>query len=394
MKKIMILGASILQVPAIREAKELGLKVVAVDMDPNAIGFDEHDIEKEVISTIDVPAVVFAAKKHNVCGVITVASDMPMRSVAAVSKEMGLIGISEGTALMATNKAEMRAAFERNGVASPISYKVSSKQEFEETIKKIGEKFIVKPADNSGSRGVYLVESNDEAINAYEYSCKFSRNGDVLVEEFMVGPEVSVELIVVEGKFHVLQVTDKLTTGAPHFVEIGHSQPSRLSQSDLCAIKELAIKAAKAVGINNGPAHAEIILTESGPKMVEIGARMGGGCITTHLVPLSTGINMTKATIQVAMGTKPDISPKHQKGAAIRFIIPPIGHVTKISGVREAEKLFGVEAVEIQCKVGQFVGKLESGASRIGYVIAQAETVEKAVQICEEALSKIIISVE
>lgn len=394
MKKFMILGASILQLPAIKQAKEMGLNVVAVDMDPNAVGFNEPDVEKEVISTIDIPAVVEAAKRHNVCGVVTVASDMPMRSVAAVAKEMGLVGISEETAVKATNKADMRRAFEENGVASPKSYKVSDKKEFEKIINNFNGAFIIKPADNSGSRGIFLVDNPSEAEQAYEYSHKYSRGGDVVVEEFMKGPEVSVELLAVNGKHYVLQVTDKLTTGAPHFVEIGHSQPSRLPKADVEAIKVLAIQAAKAVGIENGPGHAEIILTEDGPKMVEIGARMGGGCITTHLVPLSTGINMTEATIRTALGETPDIEPKYNRGSAIRFIIPPIGQVVKISGEQEAKNIPGIEDVQIQCKLGQTVGELESGASRIGYVIASAQTPEQAISICEEALKRIIIEVK
>lgn len=394
MRKFMILGASILQLPAIQEAKKMGLKVVAVDMDPNAIGFSEPDVEKEVISTIDIPAVVEAAKRHNICGVVTVASDMPMRSVATVAKEMGLIGVSQETAVKATNKADMRLAFSENGVASPISKKVSSKDEFDEVVKCFAGEFIIKPADNSGSRGIFLVENIDQAYEAYEYSRKYSRGGDVVVEEFMTGPEVSVELLAVNGECHVLQVTDKLTTGAPHFVEIGHSQPSQLPKEDIEAIKSLAKQAAKAVGIENGPGHAEIILTQNGPKMVEIGARMGGGCITTHLVPLSTGINMTRATIQTALGEAPDIESNIQRGSAIRFIIPPTGRVAAISGVEKAKSIPGIEAVEIQCKVGQQVGKFESGASRIGYVIASAKTPEEAIQICEQALREIIISVE
>ena len=394
MKKFMILGASILQLPAIKQARKMGLKVVVVDMDPNAVGFNEPDIEKEVISTIDVPRVVDVAKKHGVCGVVTVASDMPMRSVAAVAKEMGLIGISEETAVKATNKADMRRAFEKHGVASPRSYKVSNKKEFEKVINSFHDAFIIKPADNSGSRGIFLVNNVAEAAEAYEYSHKFSRGGDVVIEEFMRGPEVSVELLAVNGKHHVLQVTDKLTTGAPHFVEIGHSQPSRLPEASVNAIKELAIQAAKAVGIENGPGHAEIILTKDGPKMVEIGARMGGGCITTHLVPLSTGINMTEATILTALGETPDIEPKHSRGAAIRFIIPPQGKVVKMSGEEEAKGIQGIVEVEIQCKVGQLLGELESGASRIGYVIAHAQTQEEAINICESALEKIKIDVE
>ena len=395
MKKLMILGASVLQLPAIKQAKEMGLDVIAVDMDPNAIGFSESEVKKEVISTIDIPEVVKAAKKHNVDGVITVASDMPMRSVAAVAKELNLIGITAETAIKATNKFVMRQAFKEHNVACPEFYKVSTKTEFLAAMSNFSKPFIVKPADNSGSRGVFLVKDlndTDKALEAYEYSAKYSRNGDVMVEEYMVGPEVSVELFSINGVCTVLQVTDKLTTGAPHFVEIGHSQPSSLPADALQKIRNLAINASLAVGIQDGPAHAEIILTEDGPKMVEIGARMGGGCITTHLVPFSTGINMTKATIENALGLSPDITPSITKGSAIRFIIPTPGIVSSID-IEDALKVDGVKEIVVQCKVGQIIGALENGSSRIGYVITQADTVSNAIKICELALSKIKISV-
>jgi formate-dependent phosphoribosylglycinamide formyltransferase (GAR transformylase) len=107
MKKIMILGASILQLPAILKAKEMGLQVIAVDIDKNSVGFKHADVCIE-ISTIDIHRVVEAAKQYRIDGVMTLASDMPMRTVAAVAKELNLVGVSEETALKATNKAVMR----------------------------------------------------------------------------------------------------------------------------------------------------------------------------------------------------------------------------------------------------------------------------------------------
>ena len=142
-KKIMILGASILQLPAIQKAKKMGLQVVAVDMNPNAIGFNEPDIIREVISTIDIPAVVECAKKYNIQGVMTLASDMPMRTVAAVSKELGLVGITEETALKATNKAYMREALDQIGVPIPVFYKVSNREEYNDTVSKFNVPFVV-----------------------------------------------------------------------------------------------------------------------------------------------------------------------------------------------------------------------------------------------------------
>ncbi|EOW2587128.1 acetyl-CoA carboxylase biotin carboxylase subunit family protein, partial [Enterococcus hirae] len=193
-KRIMILGASILQLPAIEKALEMGLQVVGVDMNPEAIGLQVEGVIPEIISTIDIPAVVEAAKRHKIDGVMTLASDMPMRTVAAVAKELDLIGITSDTALRVTNKAEMRKVLKEHNVSIPEFYKVSNEVEYEKAILSLQFPIIVKPADNSGSRGIFKLESGEdiELIQAaYKYSKEFSRNGDVVVEEWMEGPEVS-----------------------------------------------------------------------------------------------------------------------------------------------------------------------------------------------------------
>ncbi|MBP3554300.1 MAG: ATP-grasp domain-containing protein [Clostridia bacterium] len=395
-KKIMILGASILQLPAIKCAKEMGLEVIAVDMNPNAIGFEE-DVTKEIISTIDIPAVVEAAKKHRVDGVMTLASDMPMRTVAAVSKELGLVGIADDTALKATNKACMREALHEYGVPIPKFFKVSNKKEYDEAVKQFSCTFIVKPADNSGSRGIFLVDdlSDKKGISeAYEYSHKYSRNGDVVVEEYMRGPEVSVETLTVDGECHVIQITDKLTTGAPHFVEMGHSQPTHHPKQIADRIAEVAKMANKAVGITNGPSHTEIIVTEEGPKIVELGARLGGDCITTHLVPLSTGVDMVKSCILIALGEKPDIEKKFNKGSAIRYFAQKAGTICKIDGVEDAEAIDGVRQISFVEKVGAQITEIDSSAARLGFIIAQSDNAEAAVHVCEAAMKKITIEIE
>ena len=390
MKRLFVVGASDFQLPAILEAKKMGLYVGVADINPNAVGISFAD-EYFNVSTIDLEGIYHAAKWFKADGIITLCTDMPIRALAFTCERMNLIGPDMATAIRATDKGTMIKAFETYNVAHPTYMVIDKNESVDYISQRINYPVITKPTDNSGSRGIMLVNNFSDLKGAVEYSSKYSRHGNVIIEEYMVGPEVSVEIMVVNGIPHVLQVTDKMTTGAPHFVEIGHTQPSRLGVMDKKRIMELACNAAVAVGIKNGPAHAEVILTNTGPKMVEIGARMGGGCITTHLVPLSTGINMTKATIQIALGEKPNIEKKYDKGSAIRFIIPPVGKVTSISGKKEAEQIPGIVAVEIQCAVGQVLGELENGTSRIGYVIAQSDTPEKAAEICERALNKIQI---
>lgn len=397
MKKIMILGASILQLPAIEKAKSMGLEVIAVDMNPAAVGFQVEGITKEVISTIDAPAILEAARRHGIDGIMTLASDMPMQSVALVSHALGLVGISEDTALKATNKAFMRDALREYGVPVPMYFRVKGKEAFIEAVGRIraaGYRCIVKPADNSGSRGVDLLKDDSDLEAAYAYTAQYSRGGELVVEEYMEGPEVSVETLALDGDVHVIQITDKLTTGAPYFVEMGHSQPSQLSEETKARIRAVAVAANKAIGIQNGPSHTEIKVTKDGPKIVELGARLGGDCITTHLVPLSTGVDMVECCIRIALGEKPDLTAKWDKGSSIRYLKTGTGRIKAIEGIEDARALEGVRQVSIVHGVGETAGTIKSSVDRVGFVIAQAETAAQAVEIAEAGSSKIRIEVE
>lgn len=392
MKRLLIIGASVLQLPAIQKAKEMGLHVGVVDFNPEAIGIPYAD-EYFNVSTNDEEGVYQIAKVFGADGIITLATDMPMRSVAYATQKLGLAGISYDTAVKATDKGEMIKAFEAAGVEHPWYFILSNLDDVENMLDKITYPCISKPVDNAGSRGVVLINKREELKAAVSYSSSNGRNGTVIIEEYLQGDEVSVEIIVMEGKVHILQVTDKLTTGAPHFVEMGHSQPCSLGTNNIELIHDLAKKAVMAIGIKNGPAHVEMMLTKNGPKMIELGARMGGDCITTHLVPLSTGIDMVKATIEIALGEKPDITPLFQKGSAIRYFNEIHGKIKTVEGIEVAEKMEGVHQVTLVKHIGDTVIGMGSSVDRVGYVIAQSDTAVSAAKICMDAMEKIKIAV-
>ena len=393
MKKILIIGASILQLPMIRRAKELGFRVGVVDYNPEAIGISYADDFFEV-STMDVDGVVKVAREYRPDGVTTLATDMPMRSVAAACEALGLPGISPETAFLSTDKGAMIEAFERMDVPHP-QYKIArTRVEFDRVKTDVIYPAIMKPIDQSGSRGVTFVNSLAELEASYGYSNGESRDGGVVIEEFMLGPEVSVEIVALsECNIRVLAVTDKLTSDAPHFVEMGHSQPSRLSSEMVATIKGVAMRAVRAVGITRGPAHVEIIVTRDGPKLVELGARMGGDCITTHLVPLSTGIDMVEATVRCSFGKEPDLTPKFNKGAAIRYFNVPAGVIKSITNVEEAKAIRGVRQISFVKNVGEQVTEIHESGDRLGFVIAQADTADEAIRICERAMSTVDVVV-
>ena len=232
-KNMMILGASELQVPAIRKAKELGYQIILVDYNENAVGFALADV-KLVVSTLDQEEVYRQALIYEPDVVITSTSDGPVRTAAYVNEKLGKKpDLSYKDSLCATIKSHMRKRLEENQVPIPAYFSVQNFSEFKEAVGALQGNCIVKPADNAGSRGVVLLdgeqsEDEKELRRVYEYSRENSRNGTVMVEEYMTGAEVSVEAMTVEGKTTILTITDKYITPPPYFVEIAHSEPSSL----------------------------------------------------------------------------------------------------------------------------------------------------------------------
>lgn len=395
MKKLLILGAGIEQLPGIKQAKLMGLYVIAFDYNPQAPGFEYCD-EHYVISTIDIDKAVEKASELLPDGVITLASDMPMRTVAAIGEKLGLRTIDSQTAIRATDKGIMRRALEEHGVPIPEYHTVNCESDFLCVAQKFIDRdtrFICKPTDNAASRGVVLCDKTTNLENAYKYCKDSSRKGTIIVEEYMEGYEVSVETIAEDGIVHVIAITDKLTSGAPNFVELGHSQPSMLSKEIQETIVDIAVKANKAIGIENGPSHTEIIVTKQGPKIVELGARLGGDNINTHLVPLSTGVSIVECVIRCALGEPINYLPKYSKGAAIRFFEGKPGVVKSIRGIDTAKSLTGVITVDSYVNIGDKTDYLHSSDERLGCVVAQADNAEEAINLCEEAKKSIVFDI-
>jgi biotin carboxylase len=389
-KRLFIVGASGLQLPAILKAREMGLMVAVADYNPYAAGIPYAD-EYYAVSTIDEEGVYAAARDFKADGILTLATDMPMRAVAYAAERLGLSGIRYETAVKATDKGDMIRAFDAAKVAHPWYFVVDSPGQLGAVMERLAYPCVSKPTDNAGSRGVVLIHSREDVEACVAYSASQGRRGSVILEEYMRGEEVSVEAVVIEGDVRVVQVTDKLTTGEPHFVEMGHSQPSRLHPADVEAIKDLAARAVRAVGIESGAAHVEVMLTADGPRMIELGARMGGDCIATHLVPLSTGVDMVGAAILIALGETPDVAPSLNRGSAIRYFSSGPGRVERIAGVEDARNLEGVREVVFTLRPGDFAREITSSADRVGFVVAEADTAERAVEICNEAISRVEI---
>ena len=396
MSSIFILGASRLQVPAIKKAKEKGLYVYVLDYDPNAVGIKYADSFLE-ISTIDKEAVLRAAVRYKPDYIITSTSDMPVRTVSWVCERLGKkTDISYENAICATDKVAMRECMKKNGVPIPEFHEINSFTELLKIEEKMPERYIIKPADNAASRGVILIDKKDKTDleKAYQYCVQYSRSGIILVEEFMEGPEVSVESYSIDGEPHIITITDKIVTELPFFVELGHTEPSRLKDEQQEDIRNVAMKAICAIGMINGPTHTEIKVTENGAKLVEIAARMGGDFITSRLVPLSTGVDMLECSFSSLLGEEVNCRHKFSQGAAIRFIQGEKGTLKEIRGIEDACSMPGVQEVEVYKEIGEYIKRPENSSDRVGHIISVGRNAEEAAINAENALKMIRVVVD
>ena len=395
-KKMMILGASALQVPAIKKAKELGYQIILVDYDENAVGFPLADV-KLVVSTLDQEEVYRQALIYQPDVVITSTSDGPVRTAAYVNEKLGKQpDLSYEDSLCATIKSYMRDRLKEHHVPIPEYYAVHDFEEFKRAVIQLNGHCIVKPADNAGSRGVVLLNeekhlTDDKLQQTYEYSKCNSRNGIVMVEEYMTGAEVSVEAMTVNGETTIVTITDKFITPPPYFVETAHSEPSLLDEETQEQIRAVTQKAIQAIRLINGPSHTEIKVTKNGPKIVELAARLGGDFITSKLVPLSTGVDLVGNSVLLATGREVDLKHKQKNGAAIHFILGAEGVIKKITVNEKVYQAEGIQEVILYKKAGDTVHGTRSSNDRLGHVIATGKTAQEAMARAKEAITYIDI---
>lgn len=367
----------------------MGIYVIAADGNQNAEGLKYAD-KAIVVNITSEEDVLKVAREERIDGVIHPCSEVAMNVMGRLNDELGLSGITREQAIRATNKHLMREAFERGGAPSPKSILTKSVEDAWTQFQKLDGDGILKPSRNSGSRGIAKVSRDmDKAdfVKAYDIALNESRDKSVLIEQFIEGPEFSIEIIVWNGKVNVLTVTDKKTTGAPHFVELGHNQPSCFSADDVETLKAAAVAGVKALGVNNCACHAEAKLMEGKAYLMEIGARLGGDFISTELTHLSTGIDMVAAAIDVALGTEPDLGIKEEpRGVCIRYFCPKPGKLVNISNTEILNDAH-VYLWEIYHKAGDEIPEVTSSLCRSGHVIVTEESPQKAISLAEKIIN-------
>ncbi len=391
-KTILIIGGGLLQVPVIQTAQKLGLQVVVTDYNPNVIGMKYADIPI-VMSTRDVEGSVRVAKAQNkitpINGVLTVGTDASM-TVAAVANALNLTGIKFEDAEAATNKIKMRTRFKENDVPCPDFFPVWSLKDAKKACGKLGFPVVIKPSDNMGARGVMRIDDKNILSDAFKFAKEASPSGELIIEEYMEGPELSIDAVIYNNEITITGIADRIIEYPPYFVETGHTMPSGLDDGLQAEAIQIMKNGIRAIGINIGCAKGDIKMTPNGPMIGEIAARLSGGFMSAYTYPISTGVDLMRTAIEIALGEEPgNLDPVMDRVSIERAIITEPGIVRDIQGLEEALEISGIEEIFLNVKKGDSVVKPRSNVEKAGNIIAVGDTLqeaEEAVKKCREVL--------
>ncbi|MBR1404465.1 MAG: ATP-grasp domain-containing protein [Treponema sp.] len=439
MNKILILGAGLMQKPAILAAQHLGFKAIVVDANKNAVAVPLAD-EFYPVDLKDRESLLELAKKLNkkgdLKGVFTAGTDFSA-SVSFVAENLGLPAHSFESALNASDKARMRACFEKARVPSPKFQELDesflhqatateNKTDTNEKIicanlcKSVDYPKVVKPCDNMGGRGCRLIRTEGELTPAVTHAIENSRTHRAIFEDYMEGAEFSIDSVVYNGTLTITGFADRHIFYPPYFIEMGHSLPSKCEpkiKNELIATFALGIKA---LGLTCGVAKADIKYTKNGPMIGEIAARLSGGYMSGWTFPYASGMNLTEEALKIAVGKEPDYLLSNRvslpwqphesvKGKAQPFELYEItntlvsaerawlsipGIVAKIYGLDEVKQIYGVRDVLPRAKEGDKVDFPRNNVEKCGNIIAVGINHEQAYKSAEEAVSSITLRLE
>lgn len=366
-KNIAIIGASYLQLPLIRKAKDMGYCTHVFAWAANDVGEKEADYFYP-ISIVEKDEILEKCREIGICGICSISSDLAVITVNYVGNALGLTCNTMESTEKSTNKHLMRRAFEENGDPSPKSILVDADTDLSGI--EISYPAIVKPTDRSGSRGIYKITSADQMKEAVEGALTQSLEKKALIEEFAEGTEYSVEYISYEGKHTFLAVTKKYTTGAPHFIETGHLEPAPVTEEETARIKEVVEHALDTLEVKYGASHSEIKIDDEGKiRIIEIGARMGGDCIGSDLVRYSTGYDFVRMVIQIACGEAPDFTKVCEPIAVESIFIFNQEDLDEFERIRDNEPERILQVVDMD---PELMGKATDSSTRAGCYIRRA----------------------
>lgn len=385
-KAVLVFGVGPLQESIIKRAKKMGLYTVGIDPCADATCKDCVDAF-EVVPGQDYEGHCAVVEKYGIDAIVTAATDKPLVMMARIAEKYGFPFYSVETAKWSTDKFKMKERFELGGVPHAQGRLISKAEEAEGMVFPV----IVKPRDNSGSRGVKLCRSKEELETSMNEALEVSKLDTVLVEEFIEGPEYSIEGLHHDGKSEVIQFTEKKTTEFPYNVELGHIQPAKISEENQQKIREIVAKIGSALHFENCPSHTELKINERGIFVIETSPRLGGDYITSTLTPLSTGVNLEDELLKISLGVTVNPVPKAVQYSGVRFFSFEEGSVIKHIPNSEFVKTWPhVVDFSFNLKEGEKVNRITSSLNRYGHLTLTAgnrDAIEEAFDKYEKVIS-------
>jgi biotin carboxylase len=393
-KTVLFVGAGRNQRRGIVRARELGVRVVAADGNPDAPGLALADAAA-VADILDVDAVAEVGRAHSVDGVMTFAADRAVPVVAAVAERLGLPGIGSETAHLATNKIAMRRCFAERGVPQPRFAALRTLQEAHSAARMIDFPAVLKPADSAGQRGIFLVRSEDELAAQMALTIAASPSGEAIVEEFHEGREVNTLLVARAGEVRLVTASDRLRPEGVGFgVGIAHVYPSTFFGDALAEVERVAVAAVHAIGLRDGIAYPQLLVLPSDNRVlvVEIAARIPAGQMD-EVPRVGVGVELVEVAVKQALGEPvPDelVEPQFQQPLAVRFLTAspgplPTGVVESVGPLDKALAFPGVLRIDTWIQPGETIRPVQTDGDRRGYVIALGETNLEALERAEAA---------
>jgi biotin carboxylase len=401
-KTVLFIGAGRHQRRAILRAKELGLRVAAVDRNPDALGLREADIAR-VVDFSDAEAVLKATARLRLDGVLTVSADRAVPVVAAVAAARGLPGIGVETAHLMTHKVAMRARLADAGVPQPRFAALRSLSERRRAAEEVGFPAVLKPADSGGQRGVFRVESIDDIDAHLHEALAASPSGEAILEEYIEGMEMNGIVLARNGQSIPLTLSDRRRPPGVGFgVGWMHVYPATIYGAQLEESERVASYTAHALGLRTGIAFPQLIATTDGRVLVvECAARIPGGQMA-DLVRWATGVDLVEVQLRMALGeafSDDLVRPRFQQPLAIRFLTAepgplPTGRVKRVGQLDKVLAFPGVVQADVYLQVGETIRPVQVDGDRRGYVIATAETNLEAIDRADAAARLLDVEVE
>lgn len=388
---VLIFGVGPLQESIIVRAKKIGLYTVGIDPRAEATCKDCVDAF-EVVGGQDFEGTCAVVEKYGIDAIVTAATDKPLVMMARIAEKYGFPFYSVETAQWSTDKFQMKQRFMEGDVPCAKGRLVKSVSEVEDFEYPV----IIKPRDNSGSRGVKLCRCKEELETSMSEAFEESKLDTILVEEFIEGPEYSIEGLHHDGKSEVIQFTEKKTTEFPYNVELGHIQPANISDDIKQQIREIVAKIGKALRFENCPSHTELKINERGVFVIETSPRLGGDYITSILTPLSTGINVEDELLKIALGEAINPKPEAVQYSGVRFFSFEEGSVIKhVPDTKFVKTWSHVVDFSFNLKEGEKVNRITSSLNRYGHltlIAGNRESIEDAFEKYDKAIKESILT--